>query len=262
MKDVYGRRCPQLLLILCAFGALPADAALIALDPIQTGQIEQNILPSVPPSVFPTYRHGQPLEKVDLATILGAGPPDPVGAVSNHTVGYLVFDLGALAFSPGHAVLQVDVSAEGAALDSLQVTSIDSITPAALAALPVGPMTAPAGSALRSDIGLDGDVLGAHGLVSGAQVFDIELNPLGLLEITGAGNGLLALGLAYETDGNLPDFNARVLFNGSPRLVLGDATVAVPVPGVLVLFLTALGALAWQRRSVNVTEQAHPPLRQ
>ncbi len=247
------RRCTTLLALLCALIALPAHAAFIALDPTGTGQIEQNILPSVPPSVFPTYAHYQPLERVDLASILGTGPPDPISAVANHTVGYLLFDLGALSFSPLYASLQVDVNAQGPALDNLQVTSIDTITPTALAALPTGAMTAPEGNALRLDIGLDGDLLGSHGLASGNQGFNIDLNALGLLEITGAGNGLLALGLAYQWDGNPPVNNARVLFNGAPRLLLSDAPIVVPVPGGFLLLLTGLGALAWQRRTSRIT---------
>lgn len=235
----------NLLLVLACY-AMPSQASFIALDPTESGEIQREVNVTLPFSLTTSYSHSDGLDGIELISILGNGPPVAVAPpIARDNVGYMIFDLASLIFNPTHAALQFSVNSLGPMLEDLKVTSVDTLSALDLANLGTGSLPAQDGSDLWFDL-FSEDTLGEHALTPGSSTFNIDLNAQGLGLITGAGNGLLALGLTYNWGDNIPD-NARIDFISSPQLLLSDAPIPTPLPGTVWLVLLA-GAALFARR--------------
>ena len=220
------------LLTLIIVISSPAQATLITLNPVDSG------------SISITIAGGSGITHNDLLpTLLGSGA-GLAGYIEYNS--YLIFDLSSVAFSPMHGTLNFDfLDPVGVNQAPLTLYGLDTTTPEELTALLPGEnITGPVGAAIFDDLGsgtqLAPTVTGQSGAVG------LTLNATALTQIDNA-MGLWGLGIKYL--GQAAHVGLGLDLISTPRLILSDEEVAIPIPGTLLLQLLALFLLLCARYS-------------
>jgi hypothetical protein len=242
-----GTRLRVLLGMLFACQAYVGQAGIIALDPVDSGEVSyerrQYLYPPYP--FTETYRHDAPLTDLALQQFSSAGCLCSFLYLGN---GYVIYDVASLGMPVVGASLELDFTLDVYGDPGyLAINTIDDFTPEELSALPPGGMTLPLalGEALTNDIA-SGVLLGLLDLTAGSGLYTLTLDSAAVDLINGTG-GLLAFGL-YYSPASSADGIIQLNFNRGPRLILSEHTQDMPEPPTWALFLAAAVLFTTQKR--------------